>query len=181
MAGCFCKELRLQDGKIVHKRTYYAKVDVAKCCNEAMAHKNNVICQSRVISRAVKLFAGKSQSGRLAQSSSCAGLAIHPQLWPGWQRQLLSVPALAGGCGAGKQAWQTGIKTTGSLRVFGLVLIFKVRFFSKKFLKMLFSPDRYCKSLVILFFSCFTSGKKPFSLVFLSGTETIQPCLPLFW
>lgn len=43
MAGCFCKELRKQGGKIVHKRTYYAKMDGTKCCNEAMVHKNNTI------------------------------------------------------------------------------------------------------------------------------------------
>lgn len=26
----------------MHKKTHYAKVDEAKCCNEAMAHKNNI-------------------------------------------------------------------------------------------------------------------------------------------
>lgn len=103
MAGCW-KELRQQGGKRVHKKTHYAKVDGAKCCNEATAHKNNVICQSRVISRAVKLFAGKSRSGLLARSSSRAGLATHPELRPMRQRQSLLAPALAGSCGPGQQA-----------------------------------------------------------------------------
>lgn len=105
-----CRELRQQGGEIVHKKTHYAKVDGAKCCNEAMAHRNHIVCQSEAISRAVRLFAGKSGS-RL--------LATQPR-----QRQLLLAPAMAGSCGPEKQAWQTEKKARGSLRAFGLVLIF---------------------------------------------------------
>lgn len=167
----------------MHKRTYYAKVDGAKCCNVAMAHKNNVICQSRVIFRAVKLFSGKSQSGLLAQSSSCTGLAVHPQLWPVWQRQLLSAPALAGGCGPGKQVWQTGIKATGSLRVLGVVLIFQggIFLFPRNSLRFWFLLLDITKVWSYCFYPASQVEKKTFSLVFLKGTETIQPCLPLFW
>lgn len=57
----------------MYKKTHYTKVYRAECCSEAMDRKNNVICQPRVISRAVKLFAGKSQSRLLAQAVPTLG------------------------------------------------------------------------------------------------------------
>jgi len=94
-----------------------------------MAHKNTVICPSRVISRAVKLFAGRSQSELLAQSGSRAGLSSQPALWMTRQRQLMLTPALAGSCWPGKQAWQTESTARGSLRAFDLVSVFQGEIF----------------------------------------------------
>lgn len=62
----------------MYKKTHYAKVYRAECCSEAMDHKNNVICQPRIISRAVKLFAGKREG------------CWHTQ-FPHWDGYLLAV------------------------------------------------------------------------------------------
>lgn len=144
-----------------------------------MAHKNNVICQSRVISRAVKLFAGKTQSGLLAQSSSRAGLATHPELRPMWQKQSLLAPALAGSCGPGQQAWQTEGKALGSLRTVDLVLIFQGEdfFFPWKLLKMLISQTRNNTRTVVLFFFHFQEWKRKYPPSFSSMKQYSLVCL----
>lgn len=87
-----------------------------------MAHKN-AICQPRVISKAVKLFAGKSQSWLLAQgipasalTDSAKATAVSPCF--GWK----------------VLAWEASQETNkqkeiGSLQAFNLVLIFEGEIF----------------------------------------------------